>query len=336
MLKTATYFGIVLSGLDNSAAIAQDTILFKQPSVSSISDNFCVKCNFPPRHFNIVQWEANPNTPDGSDVPATWDMGEKTGFRPHGDLKDFQLAINGTKISSGAQMQGDTVGAFISSADFPNGCPANKVIITPNITFDFEIPAFGKASGKVEASFDLQVPYAHDQHTAGNTTYVVSDLSFRNRLTGTSIWLNEMVFHNGVSKAAEFVFYDPPTKMPAVFSVDSTVSQFTTPGTDSLPFQVAPWTGWKHFSYFITAKNFQSALAAVGAKYPASNIAMDVADWRLTHWHLNAELLCSGGIAEMGWSMRRATIGVNSIIRTNRAAPATHYCSVRPQPQSTS
>ena len=219
-----------------------------------------------------------------------------------------------TDIASGAQMSGDTVGAYINSADLPDGAPSNKLIITPSITFRPNTPAFSSNDRhtRVEVSFDLQVPVAADQHKPLSTTYVVSDLNFTDPRRNTSFYVNEMVFHNGVDHPNEWVFFDPDTKMAVVLGVARQDSQYATVGPNSAHYQSAPWKGWKHFSYTVDEMQFRSAMLAAQYKYPAIKLYDRVGDWELNGWHLNAELLFKTGAAQMGWSMRNATIAMTS------------------------
>ncbi|WP_428395316.1 hypothetical protein [Lichenicoccus sp.] len=298
----------------NAIADCKTRTIFKQPVVTGTKGNFCVKCNFPPGHFNIVQWESNPQSADGGDVPTDRDIGHKTGFHPAVNKETTQVSLRNTNVSSGAQMAGRTVGAYINSADLPNGAPSNKFIITPSIMFKPGTHAFNglDRGDRINVSFDLQVPVAGDEHKPLSTTYVVSDLDFTNPETRASFYVNEMVFHNAVERPNEWVFLDPDTKMAVVLGVDSPSSQYATFRSKSASYQKRPWIGWKHFSYSIDQMQFHSALLAVQHKYPGIKLSDDVADWDLTHWHLNAELLFKSGPAEMGWSMRKAAVTLTS------------------------
>jgi hypothetical protein len=269
-----------LSGLSFHINANESSFRFEQPYISEIRGNFCVKCNPPIGQFNVVQWEQSP---DGPDIPVTWDLGKETGFHPAGDRALSQIGIHNVSGSSGAQMQGNTVGAFINSADFPTGTHANKVITTPNITFKENVRPFER-DNVLNVSFDLQVPVAHDGNTQQSSTYVVSDLTF----------------------------YDVDTKMAAALSVANHNAIYCTLASNSEVFQNQPWVGWKSFSYRITKGNFVSALTAIRSKYPTGNFSADPSTWILKRWHLNAELLFDSGSAEMGWSMSGLLITTSS------------------------
>ena len=301
-------------GATNANAACETRQIFKQPVVNGTAGNFCVKCNFPPGHFNIAQWEANPHLSNGEDVPSERDIGQKTGFRPAGNKAASQVAFRKSDVASGAQMAGDTVGAYINSADLSKGAPSNKFIITPSITFAPGTSAFRypNQNGRIDVSFDLQVPVAVDEHKPLSTTYVVSDLSFTDPMTRASFYINEMVFRNRVEHPTEFVFFDGDTKMAVAFGVLSRTSRFASVGPDSTPYQTAPWKGWRHFSYSLDEAQFRAAIAAVTNKYPSIKLSDNIRDWDLKRWHLNAELLFKSGPAQMGWSMRHAAIAQTS------------------------
>jgi hypothetical protein len=281
-----------LSGLSFHINANESSFRFEQPYISEIRGNFCVKCNPPIGQFNVVQWEQSP---DGPDIPVTWDLGKETGFHPAGDRALSQIGIHNVSGSSGAQMQGNTVGAFINSADFPTGTHANKVITTPNITFKENVRPFER-DNVLNVSFDLQVPVAHDGNTQQSSTYVVSDLTFYDTVSKQSVYVNVMVFKNNLRKPAEFVFFDVDTKMAAALSVANHNAIYCTLASNSEVFQNQPWVGWKSFSYRITKGNFSA----------------DPSTWILKRWHLNAELLFDSGSAEMGWSMSGLLITTSS------------------------
>jgi hypothetical protein len=297
--------------LSPSEAAQDNVTLFSQPLDAEIAGNFCVRCHFPVGHFNLVQWESNPNTADGRDVPTSWDLSVKTGFRPKGDLRHAQVAFIDRLGSSGAQMQGGTVGAYLDSQDFPNGAPSSKFIITPNITFSPQTKLFRSGEPtRIIVSFDLQVPTAEDHGLAKSAAYVVSDLKFTDISSGISLYVNDAVFRNRPRDKSDFVFFDPDTKIAVAFGNGDGLSRFSDLSDHSAYLQVEPWVGWRHFSYSIGQENFRAALDAVAWKYPNFRLSKRPEDWSLTEWHLNAEILFDAAPAKLGWSMRKAAIGL--------------------------
>ena len=290
-----------------------EQVLFQQPAVNTMSGRFCVKCLSKTDWFNIVQWEPNPLTADGGDLAASWDMSVFTGFRPQGRLQDHQVAFRADTSSSGAQMGAATVGAYLDSNDLKPDFASKKFIITPRVEFARDAFSFGNGrEPSLAFSLDLQVPVAIDGNTNGSSTYVVSDLRFFDRTTGHYLYLNAELFRNHDERGVEWVFFDPDTQTPVVFSACKPNSQYLSIVAGSSTFQATPWSGWRHFSYIVTAQNFRHALAAASARYPQATFSRNLSDWSLAEWHLNAELLYASGPAKLGWSMKGARLAART------------------------
>ena len=306
------FINLILSMLFIVPALA-DTILFKQPSLSGTEGNFCIRCNPTPGHFAIVQWEANAAAGATGDVPMSWPLGTVTGLYPLGDLAKAQIGLRSNARASGAQIAGDAVGAFIDSADLPDGSLDSKFIITPSIEFSPWVKVFNSPNKteSIGVSFDLQVPVAVDQRRPQSSTYVVSDLMFHDTASNSNLYLNVIIFKNGVAGPANFVFFDQPTSTNAAVGSLTKTSSFMTPSDNSQLFQSNPWTGWRHFSYTVSKKNLEAAIDSVKARFPTVKMSSDPITWELRQWHLNAELLFRDGPARMGWSMRHLTISEN-------------------------
>ena len=234
-----------------------------------------------------------------------------------------QVSLKALEKSSGAQLQGTTVAAFLNSEDLPKDTHGQKFIITPNIKFDPDISVFNQqdSTSGVKVSFDLKVPFATDQHRPLSAAYVVSDLIFRDRNTGQSIYINEMVFRNGAHLPKDWIFFDPDTNMSVALGIDTPASRFTSPDAKGEQFQCKPWSEWKHFSYSVNVENLHQIVHAMREKYPQKLFSENAADWTLTHWHLNAELLFGDGPAKMGWSMRDLLIEATTGSKEGTPAP---------------
>lgn len=71
-----------------------------------------------------------------------------------------------------------------------------------------------------------------------------------------------------------------------------------------------PWTGYKPYNFQVNHTGLKTALAALKAAYPTLKMSTNPKDYGLTKFHLNAELQCSRGHAELGWSMRNLKISL--------------------------
>src|SRR6266851_10509311 len=105
-----------------STSVAATNDLFDQPLESGIAGNLFVahvtKAGMPKGTFDLVLLQPNPYTSTGYLVPTSWDAGSKTGFVP--TLPSIaQLGFRNQVGTSTAQMEGDTVGAYLNSKDLP-------------------------------------------------------------------------------------------------------------------------------------------------------------------------------------------------------------------------
>ena len=180
------------------------------------------------------------------------------------------------------------------------------------------------------SSVELQIPVAVDEDHPGNFTYVTSDFTFEDRRTGTKISYGIHIFHHAPSARPPFPIdrlrkteagaYDEPSHSYQVGNPLSPASRVVSALSGSALFQDQPWTGWRSFRSAITQRNFQAALRALREKYPDFSGSSNPADYEFVAWHLNAELKFATGPAELGWSMRRASIALAPENRLNLSA----------------
>jgi hypothetical protein len=301
--------GVLLITCWATYAIAED-LLFKQPSLTKIEGNFCVRCAVDPGRFHITQWESSPTTTNGGDLASAQNMESYTGLPAPPVAGKSQVSVSNKPGASGAQVSGEAVGAFIKSSDLAPDTPEQKFIITPSIEFNPPVKVFMHPSPTdgLVVSFDLQVPSATDQGKPRSSSYVVSDLMFRNRDTGTRIYVNTIVFKNNTPQPRDSSFFDGPTSTAAAVGPITGNTEFARVEPTSQPYQSRPWTGWKHFSYAVSGESLKKAIVSVNRHYGSLDLSGETASWDLISWHLNAEVLFGDGPAELGWSLRRASI----------------------------
>jgi hypothetical protein len=123
----------------SSGGSSGTTVLFTQPQESDIAGHFsvpvAVRSPAPIGVFEMILWQANPSSSNGQLVPTGWNAGSMTGFSPSSPLESMQQGFQNTTSTSRAQMDADTVGAYINSADLPGSPVGQKMIITPQFTF---------------------------------------------------------------------------------------------------------------------------------------------------------------------------------------------------------
>ncbi len=286
------------------------TILFQQPQESGISGHFFVPpaTHTPPPKglFELVLWQPNPSSPDGLLVPTTWDAGSQTGFTPPAPLSAAQLGFQDNPGASTAQMAGDTVGAYINSADLPGSPPGQKMMITPQFLFASgnEPVPFASSNSVLSSSMDLQIPTA-----AGLDTYVVADLLFEDP-NGVRISLGAKIFNNGNPNEEVGSTYDTDSNSYTLNSPLAGVQQFVTQVSGGGPTTGTPWLGWQHFEWSISQAQFAAGLSYLAAQYPGKVTVTDPTQYVLAEVHLNAEFHFQPAPAELGWSMTGWTVSV--------------------------
>ncbi len=288
----------------SSGGTSAAAILFEQPQESGIAGLLFVPTatHIPPPNgtFALVLWQPNPNAPNGQLVPTAWDAGTQTGFTPGSPLTAMQLGFQPKAGSSTAQMDGDTVGAYLTSADLPGAPVGQKMMITPEFIFQpgNEPAPFANANTSLSGSMDLQIPTA-----TGNDTYVVADLLFIGA-DGVRISYGISIFDNGQTRALVGTGYDVPSNSYMLNSPLGVDQQFVTQVPGSASWTGAPWLGWQHFEWSISQAQFVAALNYLAAQFPGKVQSTDPTQYMLAEVHLNAEFHFQPAPAELGWSMR--------------------------------
>lgn len=264
----------------------------------------------------MVLWQPNPNRADGTLVPVDWKAGDKTGFYPSAPLDKHQAGFRNAPGVSVLQIDGNTVGAYLNSADLPEGSHNFKMMMTPELSVApaAQVHPFAQGGRAILVSLDLQVPTAADGHNPGSLTYVSADLMFVDRTRGTKISYGCNLFFNGHAhrEAGGHIRLDEDSQNMMINSVVGLDNAWLVAQPGSAVSQSEPWRGWKTFRFAITEKNFDAALAAFAQKDPGTKVSITPADYAFAKFHLNAELNFRAAPAELGWSMRNAKIVVEN------------------------
>jgi hypothetical protein len=308
--------------LATSFAVAQadssSSTLFEQPSLDGVAGNFFVPpaVHKPPPSgvFALILWQPNPNRPDGMLVPTAWGAGGKTGFYPSAPVEKHQAGFRDASATTTVQADGDTVGAYINSADLPEGSHEYKMMITPEIIVppSAQVQPYAQAGRAILVSLELQVPTAVDAHRDGSETYVNADLVFVDHSRGTKISYGCNLFFNGHPhrRAGGHIRLDQDTQNMMINSVVGLDTAWLAAQPGSAVSQSEPWNGWKVFRFAITEKNFAQALDAFDQTNRSAKVSVKPGDYSFVQFHLNAELHFNNAPAELGWSMRHAKIVV--------------------------
>jgi len=221
-------------------------------------------------------------------------------WQPNPSSSNGQRGFQNTTGTSTAQMDGDTVGAYINSADLPGSPVGRKMMITPqfNFTAGNEPVPFAASGSSLGAEMDLQIPVA-----LGPSTYVLADFLF--------VGSNGVRISYGIKI---FMYNNAPSVVGGDYVADANVYQinspllanqlFVTPTSDSATATGTPRTGWQHFAWTISEAQFVAALNYLAAEYPGVLLSTDPTQYVLSQLHLNAEFHFQPGPAVLGWSMR--------------------------------
>jgi hypothetical protein len=290
------------SGSGSSGSSGTTTTLFEQPQESGISGHLVVPlANHTPAPtgvFELVLWQPNPFVSDGELVPTTWDAGAQTGFVPSSP-STMQLGFQNQNGTTTAQMDGDTVGAYLNSADLPGSPDGQKMMITPQFIFQqgSEPVPFASSTSTLNAEMDLQVPTA-----TGSDTYVVADLLFKDP-NGVRVSFGVKIFANGVTQPVVGTGYDEPSSSYMLNSPLGIDQRFVTAASGSGSATGSPWVGWQHFEWSITQAQFAAGLNYLVSQFPGKVQSTDPTQYVLAEVHLNAEFHFQPAAAELGWSM---------------------------------
>jgi len=286
-----------------STSVPGSTVFFEQPLESGIANRVYVAHvdhgGLPTGSWDLVVLQKDPFTATGRLVPTSWNAGSKTGFVP-ASPSTAQLGFRNQVGTSTAQMEGDTVGAYINSRDLPTTLSNQKMMITPEYRFPSgatPVP-FAHATSVLNGEMDLQVPVA-----VGRQTYVTADLLFL-APSGARISFGIKLFHNGAKSALLGGGYDEIDNAYMINCPLGTDTRFLTKGSTSGSSTGTPWLGWRHFQWSIDQAQFVAALDRLAAQFPAAVQTTDPTQFVFAGMHLNAEFHYSPDPAELGWSMR--------------------------------
>jgi hypothetical protein len=295
---------IAAAAAGSTSVAAGTTVLFEQPVMSGIGSNFYVafasKGGMPNGSYDMVIEQPDPFTKTGLLVPTTWDAGSQTGFTPTSP-STAQLGFRDQAGTSTAQMEGDTVGAYLNSKDLPTTKDNRLMMITPQYRYlpGTEPAPFTTSTSVLNGEVNLQIPMA-----VGKDTYVTVDLLFLDA-NGTRISFGFKAFQNGVSGHTVFgSLFDPSEKVYIINSPLAPGQQYVTLAPGSAIAGGATWTGYRHFQWSVNQAQFAAAIKYLVAKYPGKITSTDPTKYVFSEVHLNAEFMYSPAPAELGWSMQ--------------------------------
>jgi hypothetical protein len=233
--------------------------------------------------------------------------------------------------STVCQMYGDTVGAYLNSADLSGrGIDANgnplpgsdgyKQMVTPSYMFGPQetIQAWRTPDSGLQLSLDLQIPTAECAEKKWSLAYVNPLLTLVDAKTRLKISCGPMLFsersRGDATRPLQHIAYDYDAPSHSWMIRDRLVpgASWLELAPGSAAYQTATWRGWRHFSWSVSRAHAAAALKAMREQEPRVKVSVDPGDYQLTAFHLNAETHFQIAPAELGWSMRNLRIAVTS------------------------
>jgi hypothetical protein len=318
----------------NKQPVINEQLIFEQPYVGTgdIEDRIFVKENRPLEKWFMISWQESPYIEGGKPfMPVDWDPVEKTGFSIPGDRALNQRGYRNEAGSTACQMFGNTVGAYLNSADLSmdgvdedgNPLPGSggyKQGFFPSYHFspqrlsgnDDPIYLWREEKSILEISLELQIPTAVCAEQKGSLAFVNPLLLLVDPKTNLKISWGPMLFSkrsNGdFTKPLQNIALDIPSNSWMVRDRLVTGASFLEVAPGSAQFQNSPWRGFKRFHWTVTREHVGKALKAMKKQEPHLQMSLDPGDYYLVHFHLNAETHYQTGPAELGWSMRNLRI----------------------------
>ena len=231
--------------------------------------------------------------------------------------------------STVCQMYGDTVGAYLNSADLSGegvdakgnplpGSDGYKQMVTPSYMFGPEetIHPWRTPDSRLQVSLDLQIPTAVCAEKKGSLAYANPLLTLVDPKTKLKISWGPMLFSKRSkgdhTEPLQNIAYDAPSHSWMIRDRLVPGASWLELAPGSASYQTAPWRGWRHFSWSVSRAHVTAALKAMREQEPQVKVSIDPGDYQLTAFHLNAETHFQTAPAELGWSMRNLRIVVIS------------------------
>ncbi len=310
----------LLLGAAGQAAHAETPtreVILRQPVLTGVAQDFVIPLidlkPTPLGVFQMVLWQKSPYRPDGYTVPVHWDARTKTGLHVGGN-ENRQTGYADRPGTTIAQIAGAEVGAYLNSSDFEPTGRCDKMMVTPAYKFTKaeQRRPFAAPGGAVQVSLDLQVPSAESARGPNSRSYVSADLEFTDPVSHVKIsnGVNLFFNHFGGKGGPEIPGFDGPSHSYMMNTTLYPTSSWVKPLPDSALQSGTTWTGYRNFTYEISGANLRRAIAAIKMSYPDAALNPDPAQYELTMFHLNAEIQCAKGHAELGWSMKGLEISV--------------------------
>lgn len=236
-------------------------------------------------------------------VPTGWGAGALTGFSPVNPAT-AQLGYSAAGPVTTVQAEGDTVGALILGADWPEGSPNGKLMITPIIQL-LGVNPFPAANSVLTSSMSLRIPTC--DAGGAHEPVISTDLRFEGP-GGMHLSYNVGLFRLGAKPAVGYTIDkgftgDVEIDIPLLDANSEFVTRM--PGTGM--WGNTTFASSTPYSFMISSGQFGAALQFLSHEYPDlfTGSALAPSAWALVGSHLNAEFkFYAGQKPVLGWSMQ--------------------------------
>ena len=319
---------------EDNQPVIKEHLLFQQPEieVGDIGERIFIRERRPLGKWVMVSHQESPYIEGGKPfVPVDWDPVEKTGLSIPGNRAQNQRGYRNQAGTTVCQMYGNTVGAYINSADLSvdglddNGNPLPgsggwKQGFFPEYHFypqtltenNEPIYLWRKENSRLEISMELQIPTAVCEERNGSLAFANPLLLLVDPNTNLKIswgpWLFGKYSQMDSIEPRQGIKLDIPSNSWMVRDRLVTGASFLEVVPGSTQYQNTPWLGFKRFHWIVTREHVEKALKAMHEQEPQLEMSLEPGDYYLSFFHLNAETHYQTAPAELGWSMRNLRI----------------------------
>ena len=313
--------------------VITEQLIFAQPEVGigDIEGRMFIMETTPLKKWLMISWQASPYIKEKKFVSVDWDPVEKTGFSIPGNHALNQRGYRNEAGTTVCQMFGNTVGAYLNSADLSvhgfdkNGNPlpgsgGYKQGIFPSYNFssknlsdkDEAIYLWREENSRLEISLELQVPTAICDEKKGSLAYINPLMLLVDPKTKLKISWGPMMFSKRSSgddtKPLQNIALDIPSNSWMVRDRLVPGASYMELAQGSAQYQTSAWLGFKQFAWIVTKEHVKKALKVMHEQEPNLQMSLDPGDYYLAAFHLNAETHYQTAPTELGWSMRNLRI----------------------------
>lgn len=244
-------------------------------------------------------------------VPAEWDVGVYTGYRPPRPWAKYQLAGDARHSGNTAcQAYGDIAGFYIES----NSTQGHETLRTACYSRNFltdPVPRPWADGRTLVLRFDRKVPYC--RCVGKGVAYTQEYFIIRDCTSNKVFWLGTSSFDSRGTFKEQVIMddWEKGTHIPIAISAFMKEATFCRPGPGSARSTGQTWNEWRTFELCISPDHLRQVIMSLKQTYPDFAISNDPGDYQVTHMSFLAELFTprdDTSIAELGTAIRKVQL----------------------------